>query len=324
MLLGTVKANRPFRTAFCASAVLLACMGPAVAASAEDAAAATETVGNVSFRAESPWVDELGARVRLVVAKAAHDDRPFLAGVEMELDPGWHTYWRKPGDSGSTPVFGWSKSDNIDYVHVRWPAPQRFDKPGDVTYGYDNSVIWPVLVTPREAGKPVKLHLGLFFAACSNICVPHDVTLELDVPAASKKDKGYALAADTDYADDIRASLARVPLPPDNPDLVNVALKADGAKGTLDVTLNQTPQVPPMLAVEGPYYAWFGVPEVTREAKAIRYAVPMRVDKEKSLAGKTLTLTLSNAGGEGGYEIEYTVPGSEAAAKTEPKPENAK
>ena len=70
--------------------------------------------------------------------------------------------------------------------------------------------------------------------------------------------------------------------------LVNVALKADGAKNTLDVTLNQTPQVPPMLAVEGPYYAWFGVPEVTREAKAIRYAVPMRVDKEKSLAGNTL------------------------------------
>ena len=313
----TSKLNCLFRAALCAGPLLIACAAPAAAATTADT---PESAGNVPFRAETPWQEELGARVRLLLAKTAHDDRPFLAGVEMELDPGWHTYWRKPGDSGSAPVFGWSKSDNIDFAHVRWPAPSRFDKPEDVTYGYDDSVVWPVLITPRDATKPVKLHLALFFAACSSICVPHDVQLELTVPAAAKTDKGFAPADDTDYAQDLRAALASVPLTPKNPGLVKAVLNAEGTKGTLDVTLAETPKDPPMLVVEGPYYAWFGVPDVTRNENAIRYAVPVRIDKDKSLAGKTLTLTLSRMDGKGGYETEYIVPGGKTAATEKPKP----
>ncbi|MAB14473.1 protein-disulfide reductase DsbD domain-containing protein [Parvibaculum sp.] len=320
----TGKLNCLFRTALCAGALSLACAAPAAASpTLSEKTASTEAV---PFRPVTPWAEELGARVRLVLAETAHDDRPFLAGVEMEIDPGWHTYWRKPGDSGSAPVFGWSKSDNIDYAHVRWPAPRRFDNPGDVTYGYDTTVIWPVLVMPREAEKPVTLHLDLFYAVCSQICVPHDVTLELTVPAAGKSARksgektgeGFKAASDTEYAQDIRAALARVPLAPKIPGRVSAALKTENGKGTLDVTLKETPDAPPMLAVEGPYYAWFGVPDVTRDAKAIRYAVPVRIDKDKSLDGKTLTLTLARADGRGGYETEFTVPGGEAATKPKP------
>lgn len=322
------KLNCQFRAAFCAGAMLLTCAAPAAAS--PNPAEKTANTETVPFRPVTPWAEELGARVRLVLAETAHDDRPFLAGVEMEIDPGWHTYWRKPGDSGSAPVFGWSKSDNIDYAHVRWPAPRRFDNPGDVTYGYDATVIWPVLVMPRAAEKPVALHLELFYAVCSQICVPHDVTLELTVPAALKADgkadgkaggktgEGSTPASDTEYAQDIRAALARVPLAPKIPGRVSAALRTKDGKGILDVTLKETPDAPPMLAVEGPYYAWFGVPDVTRGAKAIRYAVPVRIDKGKSLGGKTLTLTLARADGRGGYETEFTVPGGEAATKPKP------
>ena len=303
------KLKSLFRATLCAGALFAACTGPAIASGAEEKAASAEAV---PFRPVTPWAEELGARVRLVLAETAHDDRPFLAGVEMEIDPGWHTYWRKPGDSGSAPVFGWSKSDNIDYAHVRWPAPRRFDNPGDVTYGYETSVIWPVLVMPREAERPVTLHLELFYAVCSQICVPHDVTLELTLPAAPNA------GSDTDYAQDIRAALARVPLAPKIPGLVGASLTTKRGKGTLEVTLKETPETSPMLAVEGPYYAWFGVPEVTRDAKATRYAVPVRIDEGKSLDGETLTLTLARADGRGGYETDYTLPGGKAAMKPKP------
>ena len=308
------KLNSVFRAVLCTGMILVAVTASCVASSIAIGAEQTETV---PFRAETHWVEELGARTRLLLADTAHDRRPFLAGVEMELAPGWHTYWRKPGDSGTAAVFGWSKSDNIEYAHVRWPAPARFYKPGDVTYGYDNHVVWPVLVAPREAGKPVMLHLSLFYAACADICVPHEAELELNIPAAKKTEDGFAAAPETDHADAIRAALARVPVTPKNPGLVKAALKGEGAIRQLDVKLAEKTSKPPMLVVEGPYYAWFGVPAVSNEADGVRYAVPVKVDPGKSLKGETLTLTLSR-GDKGGYETEYTIPGSKAAA--EPKP----
>src|SRR3546814_7282787 len=59
----------------------------------------------------------------------------------MTMDPGWHTYWRHPGDSGIAPTFDWSKSQNVAEIEVLWPAPLRFDQPGDMTIGYKDRIV---------------------------------------------------------------------------------------------------------------------------------------------------------------------------------------
>ncbi|PKQ06611.1 MAG: hypothetical protein CVT72_05995, partial [Alphaproteobacteria bacterium HGW-Alphaproteobacteria-11] len=74
--------------------------------------------------------------VAIEAAVAAHDGAPFLAGIDMRLAPGWKTYWKNPGDSGIAPSFDWSASENVADIDLGWPAPRRFDDPGDVTYGY--------------------------------------------------------------------------------------------------------------------------------------------------------------------------------------------
>ncbi len=51
----------------------------------------------------------------------------LLGGVAMQLEQGWKTYWRNPGDSGVPARFDFSKSDNVEAVTVLWPAPTKFD-----------------------------------------------------------------------------------------------------------------------------------------------------------------------------------------------------
>jgi DsbC/DsbD-like thiol-disulfide interchange protein len=74
----------------------------------------------------SAWDKELHAAARLIASSITKtDDATFLrAGVEIWLDPGWHTYWRDPGDSGVPPTFDFAGSENVKSVIVLWPAPE--------------------------------------------------------------------------------------------------------------------------------------------------------------------------------------------------------
>jgi len=75
----------------------------------------------------SPWETVPHGAARLI-AGATHksaDDVWLRAGIEIRLDPGWHTYWRYPGESGVPPRFDFTGSENVESVTVLWPAPKR-------------------------------------------------------------------------------------------------------------------------------------------------------------------------------------------------------
>src|SRR5512136_615401 len=72
---------------------------------------------------ESPWAKQTYSQVRLVSGTV--QDQGGLAGVQIRLNPGWHTYWRSPGDSGVPPEFDWSGSKNLKQAQVLYPAPHR-------------------------------------------------------------------------------------------------------------------------------------------------------------------------------------------------------
>src|SRR3954470_19748409 len=52
--------------------------------------------------AVGPWISDGKARIRLLAAGIDASGQ-LRGGVEIALDPGWHTYWRSPGDSGIAP-----------------------------------------------------------------------------------------------------------------------------------------------------------------------------------------------------------------------------
>src|SRR5690349_156020 len=146
------------------------------------------------------WVTLDAARVRLVDGGMTQGHR--LAGVQIELDPGWKTYWRVPGESGVPPVFDWSGSDNLRRAEVLYPAPARLHDQGGEAIGYKEQVIFPVEVEASDPARPVSLKLDLHFAVCQAICVPAEATLALALPAAREADANGAL---------VRAALAKVP-----------------------------------------------------------------------------------------------------------------
>src|SRR3981189_589695 len=73
----------------------------------------------------SPWQRDGHSAVRLLAG--SRSGAVLMGGIAFQLEPGWKTYWRTPGDSGVPPRFDFSKSENIEAVTVLWPAPTKFD-----------------------------------------------------------------------------------------------------------------------------------------------------------------------------------------------------
>ncbi len=109
-----------------------------------------------------------------------------MAAIELQLAPGWKTYWRSPGDAGIPPSFDWSRSENVKSVRIHWPAPAVFHTNGMQSIGYHDRLVLPVEVTPDDPGKPIRLQLRMDLGVCDEICLPAalDLVTDLAVPGA--------------------------------------------------------------------------------------------------------------------------------------------
>jgi DsbC/DsbD-like thiol-disulfide interchange protein len=105
------------------------------------------------------------------------EDGTRIAALRLTLAPGWKTYWRAPGDAGIPPEFDWSGSDNLRGVGITWPTPEVFLTAGMQTIGYSGDLVLPLALAPRAAGAPITLAVDLDIGVCSDICVPHTMTL---------------------------------------------------------------------------------------------------------------------------------------------------
>src|SRR5258707_6411603 len=112
----------------------------------------------VEVRAEdaSPWQRDTHSAVRLLAG--SRSGAVLLGGIAIRLQPGWHTYWRTPGDSGVPPRFDFSKSENVEAVTVLWPAPTKFDDgAGGTSFGYKQPGVLSLRIDGKRADKPVTL-----------------------------------------------------------------------------------------------------------------------------------------------------------------------
>src|SRR5262244_547517 len=105
------------------------------------------------------WDGDARSAARLVAGSQSAAAGVLRAGLEIRLKPGWHTYWRYPGDAGVPPQFDFAASQNLKRVVVLWPAPQRIEEAGGSTIGYLGSVMFPLRVEPLDPAKPVLLRL---------------------------------------------------------------------------------------------------------------------------------------------------------------------
>ncbi len=122
-------------------------------------------------------------------------DGTLMAALRFELAPGWKTYWRAPGEAGIPPRFDWRGSRNVGAVEVLWPTPQQTTTNGLRTIGYSHDLILPVRITPARTGEPVSLAGDLEIGVCSDICVPVETEVSLDLPLGGDGDRDPRIAA---------------------------------------------------------------------------------------------------------------------------------
>ena len=147
-----------------------------------------------------------------------------MAGLRLDLAPGWKTYWRSPGDAGIPPQFDWSGSENLKSVRIHWPAPVVFHTNGYQTIGYKGGVVLPVELVARDPSRPVVLRAKVELGICRDICVPAWLDLSAEVAAPGAPDAA------------IRAALAARPASAKEAGLTDVACTVEPISDGLRVT----------------------------------------------------------------------------------------
>ena len=156
------------------------------------------SVGVASARAaESPPVHSARATATLVSEfDSVAVGKPLRVGLRLVMAPGWHTYWRNPGDAGLPPDLAFTLPAGVLAGPVAWPAPSRQREGPLATYGYQGDLLLPVTITEATAPLPVRLHAE--WLICEKICVPETGDFRLDLPsgdgAASREAALFAVA----------------------------------------------------------------------------------------------------------------------------------
>ncbi len=127
----------------------------------------------------SDWVGDGHAAVRLVTAADGRTGPSLGVGVEFRFAPGWHGYWRTPGDAGVPPALDWSATPGLKEAEVDWPAPSRLVVSGLQNAVYDGRVVLPGRLAFAGDGPNGAIRVALDYAACSNVCVPLHADLSL-------------------------------------------------------------------------------------------------------------------------------------------------
>lgn len=146
--------------------------------------------------AASEWMQGNSSRIRLIAGKI-EPAGPIVAGVQIELDDGWKTYWRNPGDAGGVPPeLDWSASANLVKSELTFPAPTRLRDVTGENIGYKHGVMLPVVLQPADPAQPIRLDLKIMFGVCQKICIPEErhLTLTLDPKAGADQDIAALLA----------------------------------------------------------------------------------------------------------------------------------
>jgi len=105
--------------------------------------------------------------------------------IRMTPQPGWHGYWKNPGDSGTEPSVRWTLPPGAAAGPLQYPVPGRLIVGGLMNYVYDGpyALLLELRVPDGLApGTPLPIRGRFDYLVCtSEICVPESADLALDL-----------------------------------------------------------------------------------------------------------------------------------------------
>ncbi len=169
--LSAVRTSRP-SSAWCMAALLF---GPTSSVHAQVLSTTVKT-------------EQVRAQLLAHAPQGIQAGQTFWLGLQIEHQPHWHTYWQNPGDSGLPTRLQWKLPAGLQAGEIAWPLPKKIPIGTLANYGYENTVLLPVVVTVGPDFKapvvgPVKIQLQAEWLVCRQECIPQEAQLELSLPA---------------------------------------------------------------------------------------------------------------------------------------------
>jgi len=124
------------------------------------------------------------------IADSSHvgPDQELTVAVRLDIEPGWHIYWKNPGETGVRTAATLSAAPGFKAGVVRFPGPKRYEDDGIVSYGYEGTILLSAKVGAPSSlsSEPSKFAWSLEWLACREACVPGKGAAEIVVGAASE------------------------------------------------------------------------------------------------------------------------------------------
>jgi thiol:disulfide interchange protein len=127
----------------------------------------------------------------------------FHVALVQRIAPGWHTYWRNPGDSGEPTRIDWALPEGVAAGAIQWPAPKAIRVEPLVNFGFEGSVLLPVEITVPATARPgetLALAANATWLVCEKICIPEEGSFRLDLPIAASGSSDAAAQARIEQA----------------------------------------------------------------------------------------------------------------------------
>ncbi|WP_421792590.1 protein-disulfide reductase DsbD family protein [Hyphobacterium sp.] len=181
---------------------------------AQSAASAQTTPGGMSAFGQEAMVDTRLVSDHVTVTAG----QTFYVGLAMEIEPGWHTYWRNPGDSGEPTQIDWTLPEGVTAGDIIWPAPTAYAFGPLMNYGYSDQVVLPVPITVSEGftDRFLELDADVTWLVCEEVCIPESAELDIFLTVSGEAfadDAGATLIATglqaVPDASDVQAGIAR-------------------------------------------------------------------------------------------------------------------
>ena len=117
----------------------------------------------------------------------------LLLGLNFKLTPGWHTYWKNPGDAGEGASVTWQLPKGFQASEILWPGPEAIPVEPLMTFGYEDEITLLTKIKALDAAVfPAIVKAKVSWYTCKDICVPQEANLELTIQNGEKVNTFFA------------------------------------------------------------------------------------------------------------------------------------
>jgi thiol:disulfide interchange protein/DsbC/DsbD-like thiol-disulfide interchange protein len=126
----------------------------------------------------------------LLSADTAKPGDTIWAGVDLKMEPDWHTYWKNPGAAGLATKIEWQLPPGVSAGEIQWPLPKKLPPAEVTTYGYEDEVMLLVPLTiETNSNLPegqVTLKANVSWLECKEVCIPANTNVEATLNVGSE------------------------------------------------------------------------------------------------------------------------------------------